>query len=105
MYSCSSNEEDSEINQIYGINKDEEEENNDNILHQNTNLNMQNIENNIAIIPANDTENNDISDHHFLENTVTESIEAVVNETNNDYISKLVNDTYSDTTGTSARCV
>ena len=88
IYSCSSNEDDSKINRKYCIDEDIEEQNNGNILHQNTNLNMQNIENDIAIMPANDTENNDISDHHFLENAVTESIEAAVNETNDDYISE-----------------
>ena len=57
--------EDSELNQTYEIDKDEEEQNIDNIIHQNINLNICNNEDNIAIMPANDTENNNISDHHF----------------------------------------
>ena len=64
-----------------------------------------NIKDDIAIIPVNNTGNNDISDHYFLENVVVESIEAIVNEYNNDYISELVNDTYSDATDTSVRCM
>ena len=39
------------------------------------------------------------------ENAVTESIEVAVNETNNNYISELVNNTYLGTTDTSARCM
>ena len=62
-------------------------------------------EDEIKIMPTNETEINDISDHHFYDNIVAESIEAVVNENSNDHINQLVNDTYTDATDTSARCM